>query len=136
MGKLKGKCMNDKEFKWIEKAIWETSKRILNSLEARITNLDLKFFYTPLKTPPQPISMELESHMNEDCGRRPLNILLDIHETIVTQVVTVGCAYKYPLKITRKSLEKTICTQMPFTNVGGYEGLKVSIKIDLFHLLI
>jgi hypothetical protein len=44
MGKSKGKCMNDREFKQIEKVVWETSKCILNSLEAENVNLDLKFF--------------------------------------------------------------------------------------------
>jgi len=74
--------------------------------------------------------------MNEDYGKRHLKILLDVHETIVTQVVIARCACKCPLKITRKSLEKTLCTQMPSNNVGGCEGLKVNIKITLPHLLI
>jgi len=93
--------MNDKEFTWIEKAIWETSKCILNFLEAKNANLDLIFFYTPPKTPPQPISAELESHINEDCGRSCIKISLDVHETILIQVVTTKCAYKCPLKITK-----------------------------------
>ncbi len=104
--------MNDREFTQIEKAVWETSKCILNSLEAENVDLDLKNFYTPPKTPPQPISTKLESCMNEDCGKRCLKIFLDVHETIVIQVVTARCACKCPLKITKKSLEKTLCTQM------------------------
>ncbi len=95
-----------------------------------------KNFYTPPKTPLQPISKKLESCMNEDCGKKCLKIFLDVHETIVIQVVTARCACKCPLKITKKSLEKTLCTQMPSTSVSGCEGLWVSIKRALHHLLI
>jgi hypothetical protein len=58
------------------------------------------------------------------------------HEVAVVQVVTAKCACKCPPKIARKTLEKTLCTQMPFINVSGCEGLRVSIKRDLPHLLI
>jgi flagellar motor switch protein FliM len=77
MGNLKGKCMTDKEFKHIDKVVWETSKCILNSLEVESDVLDLEFFFTPPKSPSQPISAKLESCMNEDCGKRCSKILLD-----------------------------------------------------------
>ncbi len=128
--------MTNRKLKQIENVIWETSKHILNSLEAKNNDPNLEFFYTPPESPLQPIFAELESCMNEDCGRKHSKILLDVHEIIVTQVVTVGCACKCPLKIARKSFETTLCTQMPSTNVGGCEGLKVSIKRALLHLLI
>jgi hypothetical protein len=47
MGKLKGKCMNDREFKHIDNVVWETTKRILNSFEAKNDNFNLELFYTP-----------------------------------------------------------------------------------------
>jgi len=47
---------------------------------------------------------------------------LDAHKAIVAQVVTAKRACKCPLKTARKSLEKTLCTQMPSTSVGGCEG--------------
>jgi hypothetical protein len=78
----------------------------------------------------------LESHMNEDHGRRCSQILLDVHEAIVAQVVIARCACKCPLKTARKSFEKTLCTQMLSINVSSCEGLRVSIKRALFHLLI
>jgi hypothetical protein len=58
------------------------------------------------------------------------------HETIIAQVVTAKCAYKCPPKIARKTFEKTLWTQIPSINVSGCEGLRVSIKRELLHLLI
>ncbi len=69
--------MTDKKFKQIDKAIWETSKCILNSLEVENDDLDSEFFFTPPKSPSQPIFAELESCMNEDRGKRCSKILLD-----------------------------------------------------------
>jgi flagellar motor switch protein FliM len=89
--------MIDREFKQIDKVVWETSKHILNSLEVKSDDHDLEFFYTPPKSPLQPIFAKLESHMNEGCAKR---ILLDVHETIVTQVVNTRCACKCPPKTT------------------------------------
>ncbi len=128
--------MIDRKFKHIDKVVWETSKCTLNSLEVESDDLDLKFFYTPLKSPLQPISTKLESCMSEDHGKRHSKILLDAHETIIARVVITGCAYQCPLKTTRKSLEKTLCTKMSFNNVNGCERLRVSIKRVLPHLLI
>jgi hypothetical protein len=74
--------------------------------------------------------------MNDDCGKRRSKILLEVHEAIVTQVMIARCACKCPSKTARKSLEKTLCTQMPFTSVSGCEGLRLSIRKALSHLLI
>jgi hypothetical protein len=128
--------MIDRKFKSIDKDVWETSKRILNSLEAKSDNPNLEFFYTPLEGPLQLIFVEFESRMNEDCGKKCSKILLDVHEAIVAQVVTTKCACNCPPKTTRKSLEKTLSTQMSFTSVSGCEGLKVNIRRILPHLLI
>jgi hypothetical protein len=106
MGNSRIKHTPNKEFKQIEKVIWDISMHILNSLEVENNDPDLKFFYTHHENPSPPIYAKLESCMNEDCGRRCSKILLDVHEIIVTQVVTTGCACKCPLKIARKSLEK------------------------------
>ncbi len=62
--------MINREFKQIDKVVWETSKHILNSLEAENNNPDLKFFYTPPKSPSQLIFAKLELHMNEDLVAR------------------------------------------------------------------
>jgi hypothetical protein len=74
--------------------------------------------------------------MSEDRGNWRSKLLLDAHETIKDQVVIARYACKCPSKTTKKSLEKTLCTQMPFTNVNGCERLRVSIKRGLPHLLI
>ncbi len=108
----------------------------LISLEVENYDPNLEFFYTPPKSPSQSIFAEFKPCMNEDCGRKHSKILLDAHKTIVTQVVTIGCACKCSLKIGRKSFEKTLGTQMPSTSVGGCEGLRISIKRTLLHLLI
>jgi hypothetical protein len=120
--------MIDKEFKIIDKVVWEISKRFLNTLEAENNNPNFEFFYTPPKSQSQHTSAKFESCMNENHGRRHSQILLDAHKAIVTQVVTARCACKCPSKTVRKSFEKTLCTQMPSTTVGGCEGLRVSIR--------
>jgi hypothetical protein len=106
MENSRGKCMTNKEFKRIDKVVWEISKHFLNTLETENNNPNFEFFYTPPKSPSQPISSNFDSHMNENHGRKRSKILLDAHKAIVTQVVTAKFAYKCPSKITRKSLEK------------------------------
>jgi hypothetical protein len=40
--------MIDKEFKHIDNVVWETTKCILNFLEAKNDDSNLEFFYRPL----------------------------------------------------------------------------------------
>jgi hypothetical protein len=51
--------------------------------------------------------MRIESHMNEDHGRRCSKILLDANEAIVHQVVTTKCAHKCPPRIAKSHSIKT-----------------------------
>ncbi len=83
-------------------------------MEVESDNLDFIFFYTLFESPSQPIFTKLESCMNEDCGKKRSKILLDVHETIIAQIMITRCACKCLSKTTRKSLENTLCTQNAF----------------------
>jgi hypothetical protein len=100
--------MIDREFKWIDKVVWEISKRFLNTLEAENNNPNFEFFYTLPKSPLQHISAKFESCMNENHGRRRSQILLDAHKAIVTQVVTTRCACKCPFENCKEVIWKNI----------------------------
>jgi hypothetical protein len=61
-------------------------KRIITSLEEEDFDLDL--FWTPLKSPSNPISKDLENEMVHDRNIRHSKALLDYHDKIVDQLLT------------------------------------------------
>jgi hypothetical protein len=106
MEKSKGETMIQREINQIDKAVWETTKCIILPLEEENDELDLEFFYMPPKSLSQPISKTIESCMKEDHGRKCSKILLDFHETIIGQVLNVGCACSCHPRSTRKLFNK------------------------------
>jgi hypothetical protein len=121
MGKLKGKTISQREFNRINKAIWETIKHILRSLEDDNDDSNLEFFYTLPKNLSQPIYATTKSRMKEDHGRWHSKKLLDFHEIIVGQVSNTRCACSCYLKPTRKSFNKVLYSN-PLSNVNDNEG--------------
>jgi hypothetical protein len=108
MEKSKGETMIQREINQIDKAVWETTKCIILPLEEKNDELDLEFFYMPPKSLSQPISKTIESCMKEDHGRKCSKILLDFHETIIGQVLNVGCACSCHSRSTRKLFNKVL----------------------------
>ncbi len=79
------------------------------------------------ESPSQLISTVIESRMKEDCGRKHSNFLLDSHEIIVGQVLSVRCAYTCHLKPTRKLFDKILYSNVP-SNVSDNEGSSQRVR--------
>lgn len=80
----------------VNKNVWENMTCIGSSLELEDNVFDNDTLYTPPSNMSNAISIEIENHMNINCGRRHSCIMLNYHLKIIDEVLYLGPSWCAP----------------------------------------